>query len=92
MTKEDLEKLGRWNPKKDLEDCPEYMTRKVNKKGSKPDVAAVLSESNNGAQAVSPNSGGGNVDSVAVGRIDDDEEEEEDDDDEEEEELEAPMD
>ena len=31
MTKADLERLGRWNPKKDLEDCPEYMTRKVNK-------------------------------------------------------------
>ena len=31
MTKADLERLGRWNPKKDLKDCPEYMTRKVNK-------------------------------------------------------------
>ncbi len=30
LTKDDLAKLGRWNPKKDPDHCPEYMTRKAN--------------------------------------------------------------
>ena len=43
MTKADLERLGRWNPKKDLEDCPEYMARKVNKNPA-PTVANTISQ------------------------------------------------
>ena len=30
LTKDDLAKLGRWNPKKEADKCPEYMTRKTN--------------------------------------------------------------
>jgi hypothetical protein len=30
LTKDDLASLGRWNPKKNSETCPDYMTRKTN--------------------------------------------------------------
>ncbi len=30
LTKDDLATLGRWNPKKETDSCPEYMTRKAN--------------------------------------------------------------
>jgi hypothetical protein len=66
MSKDDLEKLGRWNPKKDLEACPEYMTRKVNRKGK---------------GAAPGGGGGGSGRSVVVGMGAAEDEEEDDDED-----------
>ena len=67
MTKADLEKLGRWNPKKDLEDCPEYMTRKVNKNST--------SASNMTLQQVVVKEEQDIVDYIVVGEVKDEDEE-----------------
>jgi len=44
LTKEDLEALGRWNPKKDPDKCPDYMTRKSNGGGGGAGNAKVKKE------------------------------------------------
>ena len=67
MTKADLERLGRWNPKKDLEDCPEYMTRKVNKNST--------SASNLTLQQVVVKEEQDVVDYIVVGEVKDEDEE-----------------
>lgn len=92
LTKDDLAKLGRWNPKKDPDHCPEYMTRKANssfkkfrqkqaKKGKKKSEDSEAAEGGSRVVLIVGKEG-------EAGKI---EEESEDEDDEEEEEIDGPQ-
>lgn len=68
LTKEDLDKLGRWNPKKDTEKCPEYMTRKAFRGASGGSVGNSSQKSSGGVVAEAVFVGG-----MMPGEEDDDE-------------------